>query len=268
MSETMSAPYILSAPANGHALARNGDCLPVRLWRPASSPRRAVVALHGMVTHSGWFAQLGDLLAARGVALLAPDRRGNGEATALGGVGELELLRSDLAEVVQLARSFADDVELLAWCGSANFALPAALDLPISRLLLASPGLVPLPEKAAKFRVAEPSRGFLPLHFDPASDFTDDAATRRAIRADPLTLRRIPEELRGAWRTLNPLARQALARLQVPARCALTRVDRMIDIPATVELIGAMPLHWAEGGHGFLVEPRGARFIAALLEPP
>lgn len=263
----MSAPYLLSAPANGCVVARNGDRLPLRIWRPASAPRRVVVALHGMVTHSGWFAQLGDLLAARGVALIAPDRRGNGEATALGGVGDVELLRSDLAEVVQLARTLADEVELLSWCGSANFALPAALELPVSRVLLASPGLVPLAEKAAKFRAAEPSRGFLPLHFDPASDFTDDAATRRAIRADPLYLRRIPEELRGAWRALNPMARQALARLPMPARCALTRVDRMIDIPATVELLGAMPIHWAEGGHGFLVEPQGARFIAALLEP-
>ncbi len=264
----MSAPQILSAPASGHVIARNGDRLPLRLWRPAVSPRRAVVALHGMVTHSGWFAQLGELLAARDIALLAPDRRGNGEATGLGGVGEIALLCSDLAEVVRLARTLADEVELLSWCGSANFALPAALELPVSRLLLASPGLVPLPEKAAKFRAAEPSRGFLPLHFDPASDFTDDAATRLAIRADPLTLRRIPEELRGAWRTLNPLARRALAQLPMPARCALTRVDRMIDIPATVELIGAMPLHWAEGGHGFLVEPQGARFIADLLEQP
>ena len=261
-------PYIRSEPISTYVLARNGDALPVRLWRPAGAARRAVVALHGMVTHSGWFAQLGDLLVARGVALVAPDRRGNGCATGLGGVGDIELLLSDVAEVVALAGTLCDDVELLAWCGSANFAVPAALELPVRRLLLASPGLAPLPERAAKFRAAEPSRGFLPLHFDPASDFTDDVVARRAIRADPLTLRRIPAELRGAWRALNPMARQALGRLPIPARCALTRTDRMIDLAATVELCGAMPIHWTGGGHGFVVEPAGARFIAGLLEQP
>jgi hypothetical protein len=39
----------------------------------------------------------------------------------------------------------------------------------------------------------------------------------------------------------------------------------MIDIPRTVELMADIPVEWTEGGHGFVVEPTGARFVANLL---
>jgi pimeloyl-ACP methyl ester carboxylesterase len=209
------------------------------------------------------------LLVECGIALVAPDRRGNGLAAALSEVGNVERLISDVGDVVAYARELCDDVTLFSWCGSANFAVPAAARVPVQRFVLASPGLVPLEEMATRFRTSEPVDGFLPLHFDPASDFTDDVETQRAIRADGLSLRKIPLALRQAWRTLNPLAREGLAHLPVPTRCVLTRVDRMIDIARTVELVegrAKIPVHWAEGGHGFVIEPAGARTVAALLE--
>lgn len=262
------APHIATAAADAHVCSVSGEQLPVRIWAPPAPPRRAVVALHGMVTHSGWFALLGELLAARGVAVLAPDRRGNGLAAELSEVGNIDLLLSDVDQVVRRARQLCDDVTLLSWCGSANFAVLAAARAPIQRFVMASPGLVPLDDKAARFRAAHPVDGYLPLHFDPASDFSDDAATRQMIRADPLYLRRIPLPLREAWRQLNPLARQALARLPVPAACVLTRTDHMIDVVRTAELCAGLPLTWAEGGHGFVVEPAGARAVADLLGAP
>jgi dienelactone hydrolase len=245
--------------------ATNGDALPVRAWLPPGAARRAVVALHGMVTHAGWFAQLGDRLAAQGVAVLAPDRRGNGLARGLAHAGDAELLIADVGAVVAAAREVCSDVTLLSWCGSANFAVPAAARAPIDRLLLASPGLVPLDAMSARFRAGVPVDGQLPIHFDPAGDFTDDEEVRAVIRADELYLRWIPVAVRDAWRQLNPRAREGLRRLPVPARCVLTRVDRMIDIPQTVELLGEVPVSWAAGGHGFLVEPAGAALVADLV---
>jgi alpha-beta hydrolase superfamily lysophospholipase len=259
---------IASAPPTDHVRSTHGDLLPVRIWRPAARPSRVVVALHGMVTHAGWFAQLGELLAARGLALVAPDRRGNGDAQQLSNVGDLGLLIADVDVVVAFARALCDDVTLLAWCGSANFAVPAATQVAIRRLVLASPGLVPRPEMAARFRAGEPRDGWLPIHFDPATDFTDDPEVQAAIRADARYLRRIPAVLRDAWRQLNPIARAALGQLSVPARCVLTRTDRMIDIAATVELMADIPVDWAVGGHGFVVEPTGARQLARILEQP
>lgn len=262
------APAIASGPASAYVRAKNGERLPVRIWAPSGAPRRVVVALHGMVTHSGWFALLGQLLAAQGVAVVAPDRRGNGLAIRLSEVGNLDLLLSDVDQVVLLAREICDEVSLFSWCGSANFAVLVAARAPVARFVMASPGLVPLEEMSARFRAGRAVDGHLPLHFDPASDFSDDAATQRMIRADPLYLRRIPLPLREAWRQLNPLARQLLPTLPLPTRCVLTRTDRMIDVARTAELCAAIPIDWAEGGHGFVVEPAGARAVAGVLGAP
>lgn len=244
--------------------ATNGDALPIRVWSPPR-PRRVVVALHGMVTHAGWFAPVAAHLVERGVAVIAPDRRGNGLARSLGGCEDPALLIADVVAVVDHARTRCDDVTLLVWCGSANFAIPAALHARIDRVVLASPGLVPLPHLAARFRAAVAEDGTLPLHFDPAADFTDDPETRARIDADPLYLRRVPVGVRVAWGHLGPLARAALADLPVPARALLTRTDRMIDIPATVDLLRDIPVTWAPGGHGFILEPGGARVAAEVL---
>jgi acylglycerol lipase len=256
---------IAGAPPATSVRARNGDHLPVRTWLPPSRCRRAVVALHGMVTHAGWFAQLGAQLAPRGIALVAPDRRGNGYARGLGGAGDIELLIDDVAAVVELAHELAADVTLLSWCGSANFAVPAVTTVPVTRLVLASPGLVPRDEMAARFRARVPIDGYLPIHFDPATDFTDDPAVQAMILADELYLRRISVDVRAAWRELNPRARAALGALPVPARCVLARVDRMIDIPRTLDLLGDIPVQWADGGHGFVVEPAGAHTLVEVL---
>ena len=204
-------PVILNTPITSHVRASNGDHLPLRTWIPAR-PRRVVVALHGMVTHSGWFSRLGGLLFQQGVALVAPDRRGNGEAKELGQVGNIEMLISDVDAVVKLARKLSDDITLFSWCGSANYALPASARVAIQRLVLASPGLVPLPAMSARFRATEPIDGFLPIHFDPARDFTDQIEIQNMIRADRLYLRQIPVEVRDAWKTLNPIARQTLGK--------------------------------------------------------
>jgi len=256
---------IANTLVTSYVRAKNGELLPVRVWKPASRPDRVVVALHGMVTHSGWFASLGELLVQRNVALIAPDRRGNGTARGLAGAGDPELLISDVDDVVNFAHELGDDITLLSWCGSANFAVPAAARVAIRRFVLASPGLVPLEHMAARFRSAQPVDGRLPIHFDPVTDFTDDPATQRAIRADALYLRWIPLAVRDAWKQLNPIAREALHKLPIPAQCVLTRTDRMIDIGKTVELLAGIPLHWADGGHGFVVEPAGAQLVARLL---
>ena len=258
-------PRIPSTPASSHVRSAHGDLLPTRTWLPRARPRRVVVALHGMVTHAGWFARLGDLLVEQEIALVAPDRRGNGLARALGQAGNAELLISDVDAVVRAARDLSDDVTLFSWCGSANFAVPAAARVPIRRFVLASPGLVPREEMSARFRSSQPVDGLLPIHFDPAGDFTDDAEVQAMIRADELYLRWIPVEVRDAWRQLNPIARATLRALPIPTRCVLTRVDRMIDIPGTAELLAEIPVAWTDGGHGFLVEPAGARFVAGLL---
>jgi alpha-beta hydrolase superfamily lysophospholipase len=263
----LAEPRILSTPATAHVRSSRGDELPIRIWTPPSGvARRVVVALHGLVTHSGWFNPIGELLAARGIATVATDRRGSGLARGLGHLDDPAQLVADVDAVVTSARALSDDVTLFSWCGSANFAVQAAAQVPIDRFVMAAPGLIGHAELGARFRAIQPVDGLLPTHFDPGRDFTADPAVAAAIDADPLWLRGIPVAVRSTWGQLNPVAREALGGLRVETRCVLTRTDRIVDVPRTLELLGAIPIEWATGGHGFVVEPDGARFMAAVLE--
>src|SRR5690606_17997186 len=51
-----------------------------RRWRPEESAQAAVVIVHGYGHHSGSFNDLGERLAARGIAAFAYDQRGFGKA--------------------------------------------------------------------------------------------------------------------------------------------------------------------------------------------
>jgi alpha-beta hydrolase superfamily lysophospholipase len=54
--------------------------LTYRLYEPNSAPRHVLVFLHDTLLHSGWYANLGRDLAAQGVAVYLPDRRGWGHS--------------------------------------------------------------------------------------------------------------------------------------------------------------------------------------------
>jgi alpha-beta hydrolase superfamily lysophospholipase len=54
------------------------DRLRGRLWRAPSQPRGVILCLHGVQTHSAWFAPLARELNREGWTVFAPDRRGSG----------------------------------------------------------------------------------------------------------------------------------------------------------------------------------------------
>jgi acylglycerol lipase len=67
----------------------DGVRLQARLYRPPGKPVATVVAMHGLETHSKWFALLATELNKRNIAVLAMDRRGSGLNCALGGNGQM-----------------------------------------------------------------------------------------------------------------------------------------------------------------------------------
>src|SRR4051794_19732836 len=98
---------------------RSGDELPVYFW---DAPRAscAVVALHGMMSHAGWFGALASSFVERGVSFFAADRRGSGMATGLSGSADPQAWVEDVATVVARARHQASRVTLLCWCWGAR----------------------------------------------------------------------------------------------------------------------------------------------------
>ncbi|MGB2974575.1 MAG: alpha/beta hydrolase, partial [Phycisphaerae bacterium] len=59
----------------------DGTPLPMCVWRP-EKPRAALVYLHGIQSHSGWYEASSRRLASAGVAVYQIERRGSGTDSA------------------------------------------------------------------------------------------------------------------------------------------------------------------------------------------
>jgi alpha-beta hydrolase superfamily lysophospholipase len=106
--------------------SNDGQILKARLYRPPGKIRATMVAMHGMETHSRWFALLASQLSHRGIAVLAMDRRGSGMNREIGAKGQLEppqtykIWLQDILAHTEYARRFGGDVYIMgnSWGGN------------------------------------------------------------------------------------------------------------------------------------------------------
>lgn len=93
-------------PVAGTYVGAGGVRLFRRQWRPAATPRAVVANLHGLGDHSGLYPALVDYLVARGIAVHAPDLRGNGRSPGQRAyVERWEEFREDLGRFLAVVRS-------------------------------------------------------------------------------------------------------------------------------------------------------------------
>ncbi len=186
---------------------RHGDgyMAHARRWR-ANPARGAVLYLHGIQSHGGWYEGSGSHLAEAGYDVLMPDRRGSGHnAQDRGHADSPRRLLDDVRELVDLLRHESGRAEVhvigVSWGGKLATAAAASGVEGIASLTLVAPGVFPrvdLP-KMEKVRVAwsllaDPHRTFaIPL--DDERLFTSNPDRIAFVRNDPLRLR----ELTGAF---------------------------------------------------------------------
>lgn len=88
--------------ARAHYVAEDGSVLPVRRWWPPAGPLRAlVVALHGFNDYGRAFAHPGEYLSQRGIAVIAYDQRGFGNAPGRGLWAGTDAYATDLEQVIR-----------------------------------------------------------------------------------------------------------------------------------------------------------------------
>ncbi|MGH8971637.1 MAG: alpha/beta fold hydrolase [Acidimicrobiia bacterium] len=109
-------------------------------------PTASLVVVHGLQSHSQWFAEAADLLLDRGISVYALDRRGSGSSPAAS--GDIDWYQSwfeEVGRVVDLARRERPGVpvHLLGHCFGANLALGHALERPwtVASVVMLAPGL-------------------------------------------------------------------------------------------------------------------------------
>jgi alpha-beta hydrolase superfamily lysophospholipase len=251
------------------------------IWRyrqfpPVGPARAAVVALHGIQSHGGWYEQTCSALADRGYAVSFLDRRGCGLNDR--DRGDAPSFRRLLDDITEYLRTLAGPRFLLgiSWGGKLAVALQRRHPGLTDGLILIAPGLCPrvrqpLPTRLRILaaRLVTPRRRFLiPLN-DPEL-FTADLERQRFIRDDLLALREASARLLVENVRLDVYVRFALRQIRVPVLVLLAERDRIIDNAATRRLVAHIPaadrtvIEYAGAHHTLEFEPGGPPFLADL----
>jgi acylglycerol lipase len=233
---------------------RHSDGYPaqVRWWR-AERPKGAVLYLHGIQSHGGWYETSASRLAERGLTVLMPDRRGSGLNEQDRGHGDsADRLIEDFRELVDalLREAAVRDVHIVgvSWGGKLAVAATPAMPQHARSLSLIAPGLFPRVDLPAmeKFRVGLSLVNNRRRLFDiPLNDprlFTGNPDRIRYVEQDPLRLMQVSAAFLVASRQLDRKARQlADSSWTGPIHLFLAGRDRIIENERTSAWLRALP---------------------------
>jgi acylglycerol lipase len=219
-----------------------------RLWQP-ERPRGAVLYLHGIQSHGGWFEGSAAKLAEAGWAVLLPDRRGSGRNAV--NRGHTPWARRLLLDCVE----WLDDLKRqtgaerahivgVSWGGKLALALHRFAPARVASLALVAPGLFPRVDLPLRDKVlvgltllAAPKTRFdIPLN-EPEL-FTANPARQQFIREDPLRLMQVTTRFLFASRRLDRYALSPRAFLRpAPLHLFLAEHDAIIESPRTRDFV-------------------------------
>lgn len=218
-----------------------------RWWQP-QRPRGAVLYLHGIQSHAGWYEDSARRLCEEGFAVLQPDRRGSGRNERdRGHAGSHDQLIGDAlaARDELLARSGAAHSHLVgvSWGGKLVVAAYVQDARATASLTLVTPGLFPIISVGAgeKFRigvamVADPTRRFdIPLN--DGELFTTYPPRKAFIDTDPLTLRQATAGFYLASRRMDRVCARLRECAPVPIHLMLAEDERIIDNARTARFL-------------------------------
>jgi acylglycerol lipase len=228
--------------------------LHVRSWLPAAdSASAALLFVHGIASHGGWFAETATFLAERGIAVYAPDRRGSGLSGGMRGhLDRCEQALDDLDRCLDHVRAQQTGRPIFlmgsSWAAKLAVAYAAPRQDLLAGLLLHGPGLFPrvdltLGQKLAVLLLhSTRPRQQLTIPLTPES-YTRVPANLASIRRDPLRLLTASASFFWETRRLDR-ARDALgARLRLPILLQIGEADPIMDPSATSRWLYRLPAH-------------------------
>ncbi len=254
----------------------------VRWWRPAK-PRGAVLYLHGIQSHGGWYVTSASRLAEQGLTVLMPDRRGSGLNTEQRGHASsaarcLEDAAEALDALLRETRRLSAHVVGVSWGGKLTVALTTAAAEKVESMTLVAPGLYTRLDltKAEKLRVAlamlhDRDRLFdIPLNA--AELFTANPERIRYVRDDTLKLTRVSASFLLASRRLDRTAwRFAQSAWRGPVHLFLAGRDKIIDNERTRDWLRHLPsedcqvTEYADAEHTLEFEPDPSQFLHDIV---
>ena len=223
-----------------------------RYW-PARELAVAVLYLHGIQSHCGWYEESARRLQQAGFAVLQPDRRGSGRNQADRGHAESQqqLIDDGLAcgrRLLELTGLKQYHLIGISWGGKLACAMATAEPGLVRSLSLVCPGLFPRVDVsgAEKFRIGLSMVGNRRRLFDiPLNDphlFTSQPEWIEFLRTDELTLRQVTASFFLASRRMDCVLRDLPRISPIPLHLMIVDDDDIIDSGKTVEYV--RELHW------------------------
>jgi alpha-beta hydrolase superfamily lysophospholipase len=274
-----------------HLNAADGLLLATTHWPiDSASPRARILIVHGLGEHAGRYGAMAARLNAEGFEVLAYDHRGHGRsAGARGGITRSEALLSDLALVIDHARSLGPEPLILfghsmgglvaarmvaEGAGEGATAQPAAWWRQVDALVLSSPALAADINPLQKLLLAIGSLlPDLPAHNGLESGWISrDPAVVAAYDSDPLVHDRITPRLAKFILGGAEVVHAAAPRWPLPTLLLWAGADRCVAPRGSLALASAAPAAQIEGrafegcAHEVFNEPEPdrSRFYAAL----
>ena len=253
-------------------VARDGAVLPLRRWMPEGPPRAVIVALHGFNDYSKAFEDPAPGWASRGIATYAYDQRGFGRGPGRGLWAGHEVLASDAAAAVSLARARHPGVpvHLLgdSMGGAVAMIAAAAGPLEADGLVLVAPavggprylgpvlrGLLWLASRAVPwFPVTAEGLNVRP---------SDNADMLRRLGRDPLVIKRTRIATVAGLVAAMDAAQAAAARVRIPALLLYGSRDELVLSRPFRDAVAALP---PDAGHRTAVYGSGWHMLLRDLE--
>jgi len=240
--------------------AADGQLLKVGAY-PGSGAKLAVLVLHGLYSHMGWYRPLAEALVERGGAVYLLDRRGAGLSGGLAGhIDSWRQIVDDLQRVVARIRSLHPGAPVCGLGISLGAAMTVATSLvhedAFQRHALMSPGLAPAVQLPFMRRIGVVYSAFARPHVLYELPFTveqlcEQGELRESLWSDPLRTRAITSRFLLEIFRMQRFVRQHIDRPQRDGTERKQREDDRLPPP---------------GRHGHFTEILLANWAPKLLD--
>ncbi len=253
-----------------------------RYW-PVPAPRGAVLYLHGIQSHCGWYERSATCLQNAGFAVLQPDRRGSGRNERARGHADShgQLIDDALAcgEILR-QRSGHSQYHLMgvSWGGRLAGAMYVVKPQRVLSLSLICPGLFPRVDVTSveKFKIGLSMLGNRERLYDiPLNDpelFTSVPKWLDFLREDRLSLHQVTASFFLATRRMDSVLTELPKAPSVPLHLFLAGQDKIIDSEKTasfardLQWAGVQITHYPQARHTLEFEDESEAFFSDLVE--
>lgn len=268
--------------------ASDGYLLRYRRWlSELENPRGIVVALHGIQSHSGWYAYSCSRMAEAGYDVYFLDRRGSGlNEESRGYAVHEDRLVNDVAQFLSAVRAQQQKTSRpspivltgVSWGGKLASLVAGRRPELVDALALLYPGLYSLvqPTRYQRFKLrAAVRKGWgiyhIPIPLNEPELFTDEPHWQEFIRQDAMALHKVTVSFMAASLRMTDELERIADRLRMPILMMQAGRDKIIDNARSKQLFDKLAspqktlIQYPEARHTLEFEPKPDQFIDDLL---